>query len=407
MNKTLRVCPLCNETLEQDGRFCSNCGAPAPQDTLENTSTITWDFDIPFLDPFVLQGLAKAFGIPVFLLFCFFAYFALRSNTSFEKFIEYNGTGLLFAAILIGITILLTALVLAVVYKGKYAAQFTVNEEGAYYETRSEQRQVNSTVNFLLIFAGLLSGKPGYAGTGLLAQASQSGAVEWSAVHRITPYPKKYIIVLHDSWHKALILYCTPDNYESVLQMAQAGVVRGGEIRQQEQFDRKPTSWKWIGKLFAGLLILMIILFAGFKAYDYFTPKKKSNTYTTTMEDYSESSAKLNKSLEMALLKDGNAENIKGNHDKAIENANSVMEINPKSTNAYLVRGNAYYGKKDYPKALADYTTIVTLDPNHAAAYYNRGLTYQLLGNNNKAKEDYQKAAEQGHEKAKAKLDSL
>ena len=145
----------------------------------------------------------------------------------------------------------------------------------------------------------------------------------------------------------------------------------------------------------------------GVEAYDYIKPSKKSNSYDTTMEDYLKSSAELNKTLETSILKTGNLENTKGNYDKAIENANSVIEINPKSINAYFTRGNGYYGKKDYEKALADYTTILKLSPANAAAHYNRGLTYQALGNKEKAKEDYQQAAEKGDEKAKIQLDTL
>lgn len=405
MNQHHGNCQQCGELLEKDERFCANCGTPLDK----TTSSIQWDFDIPLLDPFILQGVAKALGIPSFFLFCFFAYSVLNSNTTFEKFMEFNGTGLYFTAILLGITILLTVLFLAIVYKGKYCAQFTVDEQGVTYETRTDQRRVNSRINFLLIFVGLLSGKPGYAGTGLLAHSSQSGAAQWNDVHRITPYPKKNIIVLHDSWHKLLILYCMPANYEAVLRIAQEKVAQAGELRQQEEFGKKktPFSFKWLWKLLAGLLILATLVFMGVEAYDYFKPSKKSNSYDTTMEDYLKSSAELNKSLETSILKTGNLENTKGNYDKAIENANSVIEINPKSINAYFTRGNGYYGKKDYEKALADYTTILKLSPANAAAHYNRGLTYQALGNKEKAKEDYQQAAEKGHEKAKIQLDTL
>jgi tetratricopeptide (TPR) repeat protein len=57
-----------------------------------------------------------------------------------------------------------------------------------------------------------------------------------------------------------------------------------------------------------------------------------------------------------------------GLYDRAIEDYNAALRIDPNYALAYGNRGFAYYMKADYQRAIADYTQTLKLDPNHTDA---------------------------------------
>ena len=91
----------------------------------------------------------------------------------------------------------------------------------------------------------------------------------------------------------------------------------------------------------------------------------------------------------------GFAYDEKGDHDKAIEDYNKIIELNPEDADAYLNRGNAYYGKGEFDRAIEDYSKAIELNPEYARAYTNRGVAYRKSKQYGKEEEeDYKKALE-------------
>ncbi len=88
----------------------------------------------------------------------------------------------------------------------------------------------------------------------------------------------------------------------------------------------------------------------------------------------------------------GNEYYEKGDYDKAIENYNMAIILNPSFMEAYFNRGLCYYNKKDYDKAIKNYTKAIELDPNNAVIYNNRGDAYYKLQKYDLAIKDYDRA---------------
>jgi|GEM_PF-3771313 len=65
---------------------------------------------------------------------------------------------------------------------------------------------------------------------------------------------------------------------------------------------------------------------------------------------------------------------------------------------AYLTIGNAYAHKGQYDKAIENYNKAIQLNPNLAEAYYNRGVAYKHKGQYDKAISDFQTACKRGCE---------
>ncbi len=81
-------------------------------------------------------------------------------------------------------------------------------------------------------------------------------------------------------------------------------------------------------------------------------------------------------------------------YNKAIDNYNMALKLNPEYAEAYYFRGYAYYELKDYGKAIEDYSKAIKLNPEYEVVYHFRGITYRLLKEYDKAIEDYNKAIE-------------
>ena len=88
----------------------------------------------------------------------------------------------------------------------------------------------------------------------------------------------------------------------------------------------------------------------------------------------------------------GNAYVNKVQYDRAMENYNKALALDPSLALAYANRGGAYAKKGQYDRAIEDCNKAIALDPNDANAYYNRGLVYGIKGQYDRAIEDCNKA---------------
>ena len=89
---------------------------------------------------------------------------------------------------------------------------------------------------------------------------------------------------------------------------------------------------------------------------------------------------------------DGIAYSKLGQHQRAIQEYDRAIQLDPDYVDAYLNRGFTYKKLDQYQRAIQDYDKAIQIDPNYAYAYYIRGLAYHNLGQTAKAKADFAKA---------------
>ena len=94
----------------------------------------------------------------------------------------------------------------------------------------------------------------------------------------------------------------------------------------------------------------------------------------------------------------GDAYLAKGDYDQAIADFTSSLKTSPHDEIAYRSRGKAHLFKEQFELALADFEAAVRADPNSGVATYARGLTRQLLGDDDGAEKDFQRARELGYD---------
>ena len=66
--------------------------------------------------------------------------------------------------------------------------------------------------------------------------------------------------------------------------------------------------------------------------------------------------------------------------DRAIEDLNEAVRLEPNRASAYLNRGAAWNGLGQYEQAIEDLSKAIELDPDNAGAFTNRGLAQFGLG---------------------------
>ena len=102
-------------------------------------------------------------------------------------------------------------------------------------------------------------------------------------------------------------------------------------------------------------------------------------------EEYLSTAIALESNHEKALFRRGELYYIFNEYDKAINDFNKVLLINPAHPRAYNFRGLCFLYKKQWDAAIDDFTNTIRLKPDFHNAWHNRGLAWE-------GKKEYDKA---------------
>jgi tetratricopeptide (TPR) repeat protein len=74
-----------------------------------------------------------------------------------------------------------------------------------------------------------------------------------------------------------------------------------------------------------------------------------------------------------------------GEFDKAINDFDDAVRLDPKNITALILRGSTWQAKGEYDKALADFNEAVRLAPKKSDGYFNRSGAWHVMGEYDKA----------------------
>ena len=164
---------------------------------------LKWELKVPiFKNPIILKQLGIAFGLPFGILITI-----LIAITQEIRYLAYF-------FVIIGLLFFLTYLAIMVLYKGKYDVGFVIDDKGVRCYTQRAQAKKNKMINSLAFIFGILLGKPGVAGAGLLAQARQDETIKWKNIKNVKYRPKYNMILIKGNFAENMAVFCTKDNYE-------------------------------------------------------------------------------------------------------------------------------------------------------------------------------------------------
>jgi hypothetical protein len=173
----------------------------------ESSAVIKWSKNISLVtNVFVLKDMVFVLGIAsLFLL-------ALLVVISGGEGLD--GLIMLWAAVT-GIMVVVFLFSMAIVLWNRVGMNFELNAEGVGFTAGSRERKMNTAVAII----GVLAGKPGVAGAGLLAKSSESISYEWPEIKKVIVYPKQKVIYLKAGLLGPIRMYCTSENYAAVERM--------------------------------------------------------------------------------------------------------------------------------------------------------------------------------------------
>ena len=88
--------------------------------------------------------------------------------------------------------------------------------------------------------------------------------------------------------------------------------------------------------------------------------------FLLALQSITEAQVENNELLSQVYLLSGRVHHSRGEHDLAIEDYNTVIEMKPDNVEAYIYRGLTYHHKGEYDRAIGDYTKAIELKPNYA-----------------------------------------
>lgn len=174
---------------------------------------VSWETEVPiFRHPLILKQLATAIGLP----------FGLVAVVLIATAGTHNRIYALYALGLISATLLLTVALVILLYGGKYAVGFVIDDIGIRCYTQKTHAKRNRALNNLTVILGLLARQPSVAGAGVLAAARQSVLVRWKRIRAIRYDDKTQTISVQGRYLETIAVFCTPANYEQIAAIIQS-----------------------------------------------------------------------------------------------------------------------------------------------------------------------------------------
>lgn len=189
-----------------------------------------WECDVPLVtNPVVLRQVFMVFLL-VPLVACAVLVLPLWREDSLDSLpmllaMMFAVSGGLMIAGLLGALVLLG---------NKSRMSFRLTPKGVTAETID--RRV-TRIGWITMVLGLLTGKAGAVGAGMLTLSHTRQSSTWRAIEKVRINGRRRTIELSNGWRTITVLYCTPGNHEDVIRLVRAHV--------PEQRERRRLSPVW------------------------------------------------------------------------------------------------------------------------------------------------------------------
>lgn len=215
-----------------------------------NAPPLTWERDVPLLThPAILGSIAKLWIITGFIMIALMGgIIGLKEGI---KAVIPLATMMLMVT---GGLFVVSLLVVLLVFGNRLRMAFAIDEHGVVARVIDSRAKV---ANRLAAMLGVLAGRPGLAGAGLIAMGDEERSAVWRSIAEAKYDPRHHTITLRNAWRPVLHVFCTPETYEAAASLVATGIAGAG----RPAGARRNPLWGALG-LTVVVVLAMLPLFA-------------------------------------------------------------------------------------------------------------------------------------------------
>ena len=181
---------------------------------------LAWEIDVPLLRAGMVGELARVFGLTAILMAALLSVLFVATGEP-GAIPAAAAMCVVVAAMLFGVGVL----AMAVVFRGRMRFRYAITERGVRLETVDPTVRA---VNRATIVVGVLAGRPGAVGTGLIARSQEAAEVEWSGAFRASFDEGRRTITFRNAWRRLLVVYATPEAWPAAAARVRAELAAHG-----------------------------------------------------------------------------------------------------------------------------------------------------------------------------------
>ena len=144
-------------------------------------------------------------------------------------------------------------------------------------------------------------------------------------------------------------------------------------------------SWKQVAKYLSTSIAVIALCFISYLTFE------QIGIWKNNIDLWSYVIEKEPKAYSAYYIRSFMTKGKKGQLDKALEDADKAIALNPTFWPSYKNRADIFERMRLFDKALADYDKAIAIRPSDAEIYYNRGMLFEKIGQRDKAAVDYDK----------------
>jgi hypothetical protein len=108
---------------------------------------------------------------------------------------------------------LIAVLIMLVAFGNRFRMRFTVGADGVRCETLDPVAKIG---NRGALIVGVMAGRTGASGNGLLSITQENQALNWAGMCHADFDSVRHTIALRNRWRILMMIYCLPENYDAV-----------------------------------------------------------------------------------------------------------------------------------------------------------------------------------------------
>ncbi|MCC2111348.1 MAG: hypothetical protein KDJ16_04875 [Hyphomicrobiales bacterium] len=186
----------------------------------KNASTpLIWEIDVGLLNNRMIWRGLLTMIIATYLVVMLLMGFILLGTGEAENI---PSLALVFALICAGIFVLMLAVML-LIFGNRMRMKFRLDDKGLRTELTDRRAKTGSR---LAAIVGLLAGKPGLAGAGLIAATDEIREYQWSQVASARFHDRAGVITIRNDWRPIADLFCPPEIYPMAAEKVRTALAR-------------------------------------------------------------------------------------------------------------------------------------------------------------------------------------